>query len=84
MALLVVPADFFSLKLVFGIFGYGVLNLNNNALDADPGYLRLHNKTMKDNWYQYIKSTCMRVGMLNNNLRLIRIRRKLTLTPLNS
>ena len=48
----------------------GVLNWINGVLDADPGYLRLHHKTMQANWHQYMECMSMRAGPLNNNLSL--------------
>ncbi|WMV25071.1 hypothetical protein MTR67_018456, partial [Solanum verrucosum] len=38
----------------------------NEALEANPGYLLLHQKTMQANWHQYIECTSMRVGVLTN------------------
>ena len=37
----------------------GVLSWINGMLDADPGYLRLHHKTMQANWHQYMECTSM-------------------------
>uniref|UniRef100_M1ANQ8 Late blight resistance protein n=1 Tax=Solanum tuberosum TaxID=4113 RepID=M1ANQ8_SOLTU len=36
------------------------LNWINDALDADPGFLCLHHKTMQSKWHQYIECTSMR------------------------
>ena len=55
---------------------YGVLNWINGVPDADPGYLRLHHKTMQANWHQYMECTSMRVGPLNNNLSLKGIQKR--------
>ena len=47
-----------------------MLNWINEALGANPSYLRLHHNTMWTNWNQYIECTSMRVEILNINLNL--------------
>ena len=56
----------------------------NDVLDAHPSYMCPHHNKMQAIRHQYIECTSMRVGILNDNFKLERNKKKFTLAQLNS
>ena len=66
------PLQLFHIAGCYNISPLGafVLDWINGVLDVDPGYLRLHHKTMQANWHQYMECTSMRAGNTKPQLKI--------------